>query len=60
MFLWNFAFAKLPAATASLTFFAQPIVGTLLGWFFLGEKITLLFILGGLLIGLGIVISSRE
>lgn len=60
MFLWNFAFAKLPAATASLTFFAQPVVGTLLGWFFLGEKITLLFILGGILIGLGIVISSRE
>ncbi len=60
MFLWNYAFAKLPAATASLTFFAQPLVGSLLGWFFLGEKITALFILGGVLIGLGILISSRE
>ena len=60
MFLWNYAFAELPAAVASLTFFAQPLVGSLLGWFFLGEKITALFILGGVLIGLGILISSRE
>jgi drug/metabolite transporter (DMT)-like permease len=60
MFLWNYAFAKLPASAASLTFFAQPVVGTLLGWFFLGEKITPLFLLGGLLIGIGLVISSTE
>jgi drug/metabolite transporter (DMT)-like permease len=59
MFLWNYAFAELPAATASLTFFAQPLVGSLLGWFFLGEKITALFILGGVLIGLGILIFRR-
>lgn len=60
MFLWNYAFAELPAAVASLTFFAQPVVGSLLGWFFLGEKITPLFVLGGVLIGLGILVSSRE
>ncbi|HEY3311176.1 MAG TPA: DMT family transporter [Anaerolineales bacterium] len=60
MFLWNFAFAELPAGVASLTFFAQPVVGTLLGWFFLGEKITPLFILGGVLIGLGVLVSTRE
>ncbi|MBL8103489.1 MAG: EamA family transporter, partial [Anaerolineales bacterium] len=47
MFLWNYAFAELPAAVASLTFFAQPVVGTLLGWFFLSEKITPLFLTGG-------------
>lgn len=60
MFLWNYAFAELPAAVASLTFFAQPVVGTLLGWFFLSEQITSLFILGGVLIGVGIVIASSE
>lgn len=60
MFLWNYAFAKLPAAVASLTFFAQPIVGTLLGWFFLHEKITPLFLFGGVLIGIGILISAKE
>ncbi len=60
MFLWNYAFATLPAAVASLTFFAQPLVGTLLGWLFLKEQITPLFILGGVLIGAGLVISSTE
>ena len=60
MFLWNYAFAELPAAVASLTFFAQPVVGTLLGWFFLGETITPLFITGGVLIGIGILIATSE
>lgn len=60
MFLWNYAFAELPAAVASLTFFAQPVVGTLLGWFFLGETITPLFLAGGMLIGIGILIATRE
>jgi len=60
MVLWNTAFAFVSASLASLTFFAQPVVGTLLGAFFLGEQISPLFIVGGLLIGMGIVISSRE
>ena len=60
MVLWNTAFALVDANLASLTFFAQPVVGTLLGWLFLGENITPLFLLGGFLIGLGLVISSRE
>jgi len=59
MILWNYAFAELPASVASLTFFAQPVVGTLLGWFFLAEKITPLFLAGGLLIGFGILIAAR-
>jgi drug/metabolite transporter (DMT)-like permease len=60
MFLWNYAFATLPAAAASLTFFAQPLVGALLGWFFLGETITPMFLLGGLLIGAGLIISNEN
>src|SRR5215208_7374679 len=60
MVLWNTAFAFVDASVASLTFFAQPVVGTLLGWLFLGERITPLFLLGGFLIGLGLVISTRE
>jgi len=60
MVLWNNAFALVDASLASLTFFAQPVVGTVLGWLFLGERITPLFLLGGLLIGLGLVVSSRE
>ena len=60
MFLWNYAFAKLSASTASLTFFAQPVVGALLGWAFLGERITPLFLAGGALIGAGLVIARRD
>jgi drug/metabolite transporter (DMT)-like permease len=60
MVLWNNAFALVDASLASLTFFAQPVVGTLLGWLFLGEHITPLFLLGGFLIGLGLVISTFE
>ncbi|MCC7117345.1 MAG: DMT family transporter [Anaerolineales bacterium] len=60
MYLWNYAFAELPASVASLTFFAQPIVGTLLGWFFLAETITPLFLVGGVLIGVGILVAISE
>ena len=60
MFLWNYAFAELPAAIASLTFFAQPVVGSLLGWIFLKESITPLFLVGGILIAIGLIVSSTE
>jgi drug/metabolite transporter (DMT)-like permease len=60
MFLWNYAFAELPAAVASLTFFAQPVVGTILGAWLLGEHISILFIAGGVLIGVGLVIAGTE
>jgi drug/metabolite transporter (DMT)-like permease len=58
MYLWNSAFAILDAGIASLTFFAQPVVGTILGSWLLKEAITPLFLLGGVLIGLGLVIAS--
>jgi len=60
MYLWNSAFAILDAGVASLTFFAQPVVGTILGAIFLNEAITPLFIIGGVLIGVGLLISSTE
>jgi drug/metabolite transporter (DMT)-like permease len=60
MYLWNTAFATLDAGIASLTFFAQPVVGTALGVIFLGEVITPSFVAGGILIGLGLLIASRE
>lgn len=58
VYLWNSAFAILDAGIASLTFFAQPVVGTILGAWLLKETITPLFLLGGVLIGLGLVIAS--
>jgi drug/metabolite transporter (DMT)-like permease len=60
MVLWNSAFTLVDANLASLTFFAQPVVGTLLGWLFLGEEITMLFLIGGILIGAGLIVSSSS
>jgi drug/metabolite transporter (DMT)-like permease len=60
MALWNTAFSVLDAGLASLTFFAQPVVGALLGWLLLGERITPLFVVGGALIALGLIIASRD
>ena len=60
MYLWNTAFALLEAGVASLTFFAQPVVGTALGAYFLGERLTPLFLIGGVMIGLGIYLGQPE
>ncbi len=60
MVLWNAAFSLLEASLASLTFFAQPVVGTLLGWLFLKEAITPLFLIGGALIAAGLILASRD
>jgi drug/metabolite transporter (DMT)-like permease len=59
MYLWNTAFAMLDAGVASLTFFAQPAVGTLLSVLFLNEHITPLFVFGGVLIGIALLVSSK-
>ena len=60
MVLWNTAFAFTDANLASLTFFAQPLIGTLLGWLILDEEITPLFLIGGLFIGIALFIASYK
>jgi drug/metabolite transporter (DMT)-like permease len=60
MFLWNTAFALVEASRVSLTFFAQPVVGGLLGWLLLGETISALFLVGGVLIAAGLLLSTLE
>ena len=59
MYLWNNAFATLEAGAASLTFFAQPVVGAGLGALFLGERLTPLFLLGGILIAIGLWLANE-
>lgn len=59
-YLWNKAFEMMEAGMVSLTFFAQPLVGAVLGSILLGETITPRFILGGIFIGIGIWIAARE
>jgi drug/metabolite transporter (DMT)-like permease len=58
MYLWNLAFARLEAGVASLAFFAQPVVGAGLGALLLGEKLTPLFLMGGVMIALGLLLAA--
>jgi drug/metabolite transporter (DMT)-like permease len=57
MWLWNRAFVLVEASTASLFFFAQPLVGTVLGTLLLKQPITPALLVGGLLITLGVLMS---
>ncbi len=60
MVLWNYAFARLPAGVAGLTFFAQPLVGALLSAWFLHEALTPAFWVGAFFIGLGVYWATRS
>lgn len=58
-YLWNKGFELLDASLASLFFFVQPVVGSLLGWLLLGEQITERVVVGAVVIGVGVVLASR-
>lgn len=57
LLLWNRAFSLVPATIASLFFFAQPLAGALLAAVFLGQRMTAILWLGGVLIALGVLLS---
>jgi len=57
MWLWNRAFALVPATIGSLFFFAQPLSGALLAAIFLGQTMTTGLWIGGGLIVLGVLLS---
>ncbi len=57
MWLWNRSFALVNASAASLFFFAQPLVGTLLSVGLLHQQMTLLLWIGSLCIAAGLVLS---
>ncbi|MEW6048148.1 MAG: EamA family transporter, partial [Bacillota bacterium] len=58
-FLWNRGFELLNAASASLFFLLQPLVGAALGVLLLGEPSGPELWLGGLLILLGVAVASH-
>ena len=60
MFLWNYAFTYLESGTAALTFFVQPVVGVLVGALWLGERMTVGFFIGGVLIAIGMYLSATH
>lgn len=57
MWLWNRAFALVDASVASLFFFAQPLVGTLLSVLLLNQQMTLNLWIGSLLIAAGVLMA---
>jgi drug/metabolite transporter (DMT)-like permease len=59
-YFWNKGLQMVEAGRGSLYFFFQPLVGTLLGWLFLGEQVGFTFWLGtGLILG-GVLLVIEE
>lgn len=58
-FLWAKGFAMMEAGTAALFFFVQPVCGSLLGWWLLGEHLSLSFLIGSVLIVASVAFSLR-
>lgn len=57
-YLWNKGLSLVEAGTGSVFFFLQPVVGALLGWLVLGEKLTASFFTGGGVILLAVLVAS--
>lgn len=60
MWLWNRAFALVPAGVASLFFFAQPLVGAFLSVLLLGQPMTERLWVGSALIVLGLFLALTQ
>lgn len=59
-YLWYRGVADLEAGVVAVFFFAQPVVGALLGTAFLGETLGPTFLAGGLVMALGIYVVSTS
>lgn len=57
--LWNTGFTLMQAGTASLFFFVQPVVGAVLGWLLLGERLGGRFLAGSLILIAGGILAVR-
>ncbi|WP_144553180.1 DMT family transporter [Bacillus sp. X1(2014)] len=58
--IWNRGLQMLNASSGGIFFFFQPVVGTLLGWLILGEKIDVTFWIGSALIFIGVLFVIIE
>lgn len=59
-YLWYKGLEGLPAGVVAVFFFAQPVVGGILAWLFLGERLGAAFLAGGGVIASGILLAARE
>ena len=58
--LWNKGMQLVEAGTGGLYLFFQPLVGSFLGWLFLGEQVGIPFLIGTALILLGVLLVIRK
>ena len=58
--LITFALAWLPAAFSSLTLLIQPVVAAILAWVLLGEALTPMQMIGGLVVLAGIFLARKS
>ncbi|GAF20600.1 MULTISPECIES: DMT family transporter [Shouchella] len=58
--LWNRGLHLLNASSGGIFFFFQPVVGALLGWFLLGETISITFWIGCLFILVGVMLVLKD
>ncbi|MDP2791524.1 MAG: EamA family transporter [Rectinemataceae bacterium] len=56
-YLWNKGLERIDAGRASLFIFVQPVVGSILGWMILGERLSTRFFAGGILVLAGVTLS---
>lgn len=59
-FLWNKGFELMEAGIGSIFMFFQPVVGSVLGWLLLDERLDTNFFIGGLLIAIGVAIITLK
>jgi drug/metabolite transporter (DMT)-like permease len=59
-FLWNKGMNYIEAGYGTMFYFFTPLVGSLLGWIFLQEKLQWNFFLGGLLVLMGMVAGMKS
>lgn len=59
-YLWNRSIDRVGAAIPGLLFFAQPVVGGLLGATLLGEHLGATFFAGGVLVAVAVILGLRD
>jgi drug/metabolite transporter (DMT)-like permease len=57
---WSYGLKEMPASQAVNYLYFMPIIATLTGWIWLGEKISVLSLLGGLVALAGVWIVSHR